>query len=42
MLADLSVIPVVPDLKQMPPFNSDITLDDEFVSKIYQIKRCDG
>ena len=32
MLADLSVIPVVPDLKQMPPFNADITLDDEFTS----------
>tara|TARA_R110000851_G_scaffold104803_4_gene222699 strand:+ start:80 stop:778 length:699 start_codon:yes stop_codon:yes gene_type:complete len=32
MLADLSVIPTVPDLKQMPEFNSEIVLDDEFVS----------
>ena len=38
MLADLSVIPVVPDLKQMPPFNSDITLDDEFVSRFIKSK----
>ena len=33
MLADLSVIPVVPDLKQLPDFSSSITLDEEFVSK---------
>lgn len=38
MLADLSVIPVVPDLKQMPPFDSEITLDDEFVSKFIKSK----
>jgi len=38
MLADLSVIPVVPDLKQMPPFNADITLDDEFTSKFIKSK----
>lgn len=38
MLADLSVIPVVPDLKQMPQFDSEITLDDEFVSKFIKSK----
>ena len=38
MLAELSVIPVVPDLKQMPPFNADITLDDEFTSKFIKSK----
>ena len=38
MLADLSVIPVVPDLKQMPPFNADITLYDEFTSKFIKSK----
>lgn len=38
MLADLSVIPVVPDLKQMPPFDSEITLDDDFVSKFVKSK----
>ena len=38
MLADLSVIPVVPDLKQMPPFNADVTLDDEFTSKFIKSK----
>jgi hypothetical protein len=27
MLADLSVIPVVPDLKQLPNFNVDISID---------------
>jgi hypothetical protein len=38
MLADLSVIPVVPDLKQMPVFDSEITLDDEFVSRFIKSK----
>jgi hypothetical protein len=38
MLADLSVIPVVPELKQLPPFGSTITLDDEFVSKFIKSK----
>ena len=33
MLADLSVIPVVPDLKAVPPMNVQITLDDDFTSK---------
>jgi hypothetical protein len=38
MLADLSVIPVVPDLKQLPPFDVEITLDDEFTSKFIKSK----
>lgn len=38
MLADLSVIPVVPDLKQVPPFNSEVTLNDEFTSKFIKSK----
>jgi len=33
MLADLSVIPAVPNLKQLPEFNVDISLDSTFVSK---------
>ena len=33
MLADLSVIPVVPELKALPPFTSTITMNDDFVSK---------
>ena len=31
MLAAPSVIPAVPDLKELPPFDADITLDDETV-----------
>lgn len=38
MLADLSVIPVVPDLKQLPEFTSTIKLDGEFVSKFIKSK----
>jgi len=38
MLADLSVVPIVPDLKQLPPFGSTITLNDEFVSKFVKSK----
>ena len=38
MLADLSVIPVVPDLKQMPPFDAEITLNDDFTSKFIKSK----
>lgn len=38
MLADLSVIPVVPDLKQLPSFNVEVTLDDEFISKFIKSK----
>lgn len=38
MLADLSVIPAVPDLKQLPPFDVDITLDNDFTSKFIKSK----
>jgi len=38
MLADLSVIPVVPDLKAVPPMNVQITLDDDFTSKFIKSK----
>jgi len=32
MLADTSVIPVVPELKQLPSFDAEITLNDDFTS----------
>ena len=38
MLAAPSVIPAVPDLKQLPKFNVDITLDNEFVNKFIKSK----
>ena len=38
MLAAPSVIPAVPDLKQLPPFNVEITLDNEFVNKFIKSK----
>jgi len=38
MLADLSVIPNVPDLKQLPPFNAQIKLDSNFISKFIRAK----
>ena len=38
MLAAPSVIPAVPDLKALPSFDSDLTLDDEFVSKFIKSK----
>src|SRR5210317_1237066 len=38
MLADLSVIPNVPDLKQLPPFNVKIKLDDTFISRFIKAK----
>ena len=38
MLADLSVIPNVPDLKQLPPFNVEIKLDANFISKFIRAK----
>jgi len=33
MLADLSVIPNVPDLKKLPDFNIKINLDENFITK---------
>jgi hypothetical protein len=38
MLADLSVIPTVPDLKQLPKFETAITLDTEFMSTFIKSK----
>jgi hypothetical protein len=38
MLAAPSVIPAVPDLKALPPFNVEITLDNEFVNKFVKSK----
>ena len=38
MMADLSVIPVVPDIKQIPEFESEITLSDEFIGRFIKSK----
>ena len=38
MLADLSVIPNVPDLKQLPDFNAEIKLDSNFISTFIKAK----
>lgn len=38
MLADLSVIPNVPDLKQTPDFNVKIDLDEGFITKFIRAK----
>ena len=38
MLADLSVIPVVPDLKQLPPFDVEIDIDSTFVDRFNKAK----
>ena len=38
MLAAPSVIPAVPDLKALPEFDSEVTLDDEFVNKFIKSK----
>ena len=38
MLADLSVIPNVPDLKQLPEFTTEIKLDVNFISKFIRAK----
>jgi hypothetical protein len=38
MLAAPSVIPSVPDLKALPPFNVTITLDNEFINKFIKSK----
>ena len=38
MLADLSVIPSVPDLKQLPEFNITINLDDVFINRFIKAK----
>lgn len=38
MLADLSVIPNVPDLKSLPNFNIKIKLDENFITKFIRAK----
>jgi hypothetical protein len=38
MLADLSVIPKVPDLNQLPDFNVEIKLDTTFISTFIKAK----
>jgi hypothetical protein len=38
MMADLSVIPAVPDIKQIPEFESEITLSDEFIGRFIKSK----
>ena len=38
MLADLSVIPVVPDLKQLPNFNVEVTIDSTFINRFNKAK----
>jgi hypothetical protein len=38
MLADLSVIPNVPDLKKLPEFDSKIKLDSNFISTFIKAK----
>jgi hypothetical protein len=38
MLADLSVIPVVPELKQLPPFTSNVTMDGDFIATFTKAK----
>jgi hypothetical protein len=37
-LADLSVIPNVPELKQLPPFDIEIDLDGKFIDKFIKAK----
>lgn len=38
MLADLSVIPVVPDLKQLPAFDVEIDIDSTFIDRFNKAK----
>ena len=38
MLAAPSVIPAVPELKALPPFDAELTLDDDFVNKFVKSK----
>ena len=39
MLGDLSVIPNVPDLKQLPEFDTEIKLDSNFISKFIKVQK---
>ena len=38
MLAAPSVIPAVPDLKALPPFNVEVTLNDDFINNFIKSK----
>ena len=38
MLAAPSVIPAVPDLKALPPFDVEVTLNDDFINKFIKSK----
>ena len=38
MLAAPSVIPAVPDFKALPPFDADVTLNDDFINKFIKSK----
>tara|TARA_R100000479_G_scaffold168964_1_gene110337 strand:+ start:333 stop:1028 length:696 start_codon:yes stop_codon:yes gene_type:complete len=38
VLSDLSVIPSVPELKQLPNFEAELSLDNEFVTKFIKAK----
>ncbi len=38
MLAAPTVIPAVPDLKALPPFDAEVTLNDDFVNKFIKSK----
>jgi hypothetical protein len=38
MLAAPSVIPAAPDLKALPPFDAEVTLNDDFVNKFIKSK----
>jgi hypothetical protein len=38
MLAAPSVIPAVPDLKALPPFDAEVTLNDDFINKFIKSK----
>lgn len=38
MLSDVSVIPVVPPLKQIPEFEANISIDDDFIAKYIKAK----
>tara|TARA_R110001583_G_scaffold85098_4_gene223161 strand:+ start:283 stop:996 length:714 start_codon:yes stop_codon:yes gene_type:complete len=38
MLADLTVIPAVPDLKQLPEFDVDVSIDSSFITKFNKAK----
>lgn len=38
VLADTSVIPTVPDLKKLPPFDAEIDMDEQFINTFVRAK----